>query len=70
MNNFLIMIIILFLILYIIIYSFILEYINLTFEYDFWECISLFLVLPLILIVAIFLGIAYLGHLIINKIEK
>lgn len=64
------MIIILYLILYTIIYLFILEHINLTFEYDFWECIFLFLVLPLILIVAIFLGIAYLGNLLINKLEK
>lgn len=64
------MIIILFLILYIVVYLFILESINLTFEYNFWECIFLFLALPLILIIVIFLGIAYLGHLIINKIEK
>lgn len=64
------MLIILFLILYIIIYSFILEHINLTFEYDFWECIFLFLVLPLILIVAIFLGLVYLGYLLINKLEE
>ena len=64
------MIIILYLIFYIIIYSFILEYTNLTFKHDFWESIFLFLTLPLLLIVAIFLGAAYLGHLVINKIEK
>lgn len=64
------MIFIVYLTLYIIIYLFILEYVNLTFKYNFWECISLFLVLPLLLIVAILLGIVYLGNLLIDKVEK